>query len=181
MNNIPKFNGQMNITDTFTELWRQRFFLLNELISNIICDYRNLPYIKQRTIENSQDFADVLQKYYGYYNAKIFETLFIEHTNITENLLRSIKAGNTNSADIYRMELKDNIDEISIFFSTVNPYWNEEEWRNILNEHSKVIEEDAIMQLTTQCKTDIIYNEQSVRDIRKIAEYAANGIIKQFT
>lgn len=182
MVNKPRFNGQMktNIADIFTELWRQRFFLLNELITNIICDFGNLSYIKERTIKSSQDFANVLQNYYGYYNARIFERLFIEHTELTENLLRSIKSGNTNSADIYRTELKNKSDEISNFFSTVNPYWNEEIWRNILYEHSKVIEEEAIKQLTTQCKTDIVYNEQSIRDIRKIAEYAANGIIKQF-
>jgi hypothetical protein len=183
MNNTPKFNGQMkmNIADTFTELWRQRFFLLNELIINIICNYGNLSYIKQHTIENSRDFANVLQKYYGYYNAKNFELLFIEHTDITADLLRDIKSGNKNSAGIHRMELKDKVDEISKFFSSVNPYWNEDEWRNILYEHSKVIEEGAIKQLTTKCKTDIIYNEQTVRDIKKIADYAANGIIKQFT
>lgn len=181
MINIPRFNGKTKIADTFTELWRQRFFLLNELITNIICDFGNLSYIKQRTIKSSQDFANVLQQYYGYYNARIFEKLFIEHTDITANLLSSIKTGNTNSADMNRMELKNKIDEISKFFSTVNPYWNEEEWRNILYEHSKVIEEEAMKQLTTQCKSDIVYNEQTVRDIRKIAEYAADGIIKQFS
>jgi hypothetical protein len=179
MYNIPQFNRQMNITDTFTELWRQRFFLLNELITNIMCNYGNLSYIKQRTIKNSQDFANVLQKYYGYYNAKIFESLFIEHTDITEKLLRDVKTGDTKSADIHREELKNTVEEISKFFSFVNPYWNEAEWHNMLYDHTKFIEDEAIKRLTTKCKTDINYNEQSI-NIKKIADYAAYGIIKQF-
>jgi hypothetical protein len=173
-------NRQTNITDTFTELWRQRFFLLNELITNIMCDYGNLSYIKQRTIESSRDFANVLQKYYGYYNAKIFESLFIEHTGITEDLLRDIKAGDTKSADIHKTELDNKDNEISKFFAIVNPYWSEAEWQDMLSNHSKFIEDEAKNRLTTKCKTNINYNEQSA-NIKRIADYAANGIIKQFS
>lgn len=180
MNDIPKSSFQLYIINTFKELWRQRFYLYNELINNIMCEFGNMTYINQRTRENAQNFAYELQKYYGYYNAKIFESLLTEHSDLTVKLFKSIRARNTQSTDIVRAELYKNADKLAELFASVNPLWSKVEWQNRIYDHIRVIENEAINRLNTQCITGITYDEQTEMHIINIVNYLAEGIIRQF-
>jgi hypothetical protein len=124
MNNLPKSNIEISIINTVWELWRQRFYWLNELLTSILCNFRDLPYIIQRLNENAEDSVDFFRKYYGYDNAKTFELLFTNTITLVTKFLGDIKTGNKESANTDRIMMYKNADDIASFLSGINRYWD---------------------------------------------------------
>lgn len=180
MNNISRSDIERSLINTARELWRQRFLWLKELIVSILCDFRDLSYVIQHLNDNIEDFADEFMKYFGYYNSKIFESLCKDNTLITVKILKDIKARNTNAADADRIEWYKNADEIAGFLSSINHHWDKQVWQNLIYDHLKLIENEAVNGLNTRCTTDITTQEEIDNQILKMADYTANGLIQQF-
>lgn len=180
MNNIPRSNAETNIINTAWELWRTRIFWLMELLVSTLCNFRDLPFVIQRLLDNLQDFTEGFKKYYGYNNSKIFESLFTDNISITVKILKDIKVRDTKSVDADRIEWYKNADEIAGFLSSVNRYWDKQEWQTLLYDNLKLIEDEAIKRLPTRCTTNFATREEIDNRILILAKYTANGIIRQF-
>ena len=180
-NNKQKTDIEMNVTNTFTDLWRHHFIWLNELIINIVCNFIDLSFIIKRRNDNILDFTNELQKYYGYNKSKIFGSLLNNHIEITTKLIKDIKTGDTKSAKTDRIELYKNADEIAIFLASINPYWSKQEWQSILYDHINYIEKDTTSRIAAKCNKIYLGNETELDNhMLKMANYMAAGIIKQF-
>jgi hypothetical protein len=77
MNNIS--NRQMNLRYTIHNLWIDTLYWIMTYVVNVICDFGNSPFITQRINKNVEDLANIIDDYYGYQNAKMFELLFKNH------------------------------------------------------------------------------------------------------
>lgn len=179
-NNIPRSNIQMNLINIFRDLWSQYIIWIRTFIINDSCDFGNLPYITERIIQNTQNFEDAFFKYYGYVNSQKFEQLLKNHFFISTELMYDVKTRNTESVNSHRIEWYKNADEIADFLASINPYWSKEKWQNLLYDHIKMLEVHEKCLLLTQYEGNI-ENYQAIENQSKImADYMAEGIIKQF-
>jgi hypothetical protein len=180
INNIPRSKTQMILINFFRKLWREYVLWTRIFIINIACNFHNLPYITQRIIENTQDFAVEFNIFYGYEKSKIFELLLNNHFYISVKLLNDVKAGDTESVDIDRMLWYKNTDEIADFLSSINPNWSKAEWQDMLYGQLKALESEATCRYMTQFEADTLNKEEIEDRSLKIADYMAEGIINQF-
>jgi hypothetical protein len=179
-NGTFKCGKQMDIINTLRELWEQHITWTRLFIISNISDIDDLDLVTQRLLENPQDFADILRRFYGYDNSKIFESLLKNHLLIAAKLVNDSKAGDTASADAGRIAWYKNADGIADFLASVNPYWNKIEWQNLLYDHLKMTEDEAVYRLTKQYKNDIANYDEIENEALNMADYMAAGIIQQF-
>lgn len=179
-NGTLRFSKQMDLINTFRELWEQHIMWTRSFIISTVSDLGDVDFVTQRLLENPQDFADVLRRFYGYDISKKFEALFKNHLLLSAKLLTDAKAGDTNSVDADRVEWYKNSDEIADFLSGANPYWNKKEWQNLLYDHLKTTEDEATYRLTMQYKADIANYYEIENEVLNMADYMATGIIQQF-
>ena len=140
----------------------------------------DLEYVTKRLLRNPADFADVLRPFYGIEKAEIFNNLLTEHLEIGASLVNAAKAGDTKAADEARRKWYANADEIAAFLSEINPYWNEMAWKTYLYDHLKMTENEAGQILTGQYEASIVQYDAIQKEALDMADYMANGIIKQF-
>jgi hypothetical protein len=179
-NDQSKSVRQTNVINAIRNLWRQYFIWMTDYLINIVCSFGNTSYITGRIKEELQNFVAAFEKYYGHENAIEFESFLVNYLNNASDLLNAIKAGDTEKANTARTESYKNADVIAEFFSTINSYWNKQEWQNLIYDHLHLIENEFVYRLKNRCTTEITAEDDIGNQILKISDYMAEGIIKQF-
>lgn len=173
-------NSKINLINTFRELWEQHIMWTRSFLNTSIL---GLPYVDlaaKRLLRNPADFANILKLYYGKDNALEFQKLFEEHLLLAASLVNNAKAGNTAAAQEDERNWYLNADQIATFLASLNPYWTQQEWQRLLYDHLKMTKQEAVYILTKQYQEGIDIYDRIQDDALEMADYMAQGIIKQF-
>ncbi|HBL84974.1 MAG: acetylglutamate kinase [Clostridiales bacterium GWF2_38_85] len=178
-NNHTSYDQQYLI-NKFRQLWEQHVMWTRSFIISTASDLGDLQVVTERLLKNPGDFATVLQRFYGLEKAKGFETLFTDHLVIAADLVNHAKTGDQAAVDADRVLWYKNADDISEYLSKINPNWSKKEWQKMFYSHLKMTENEAAKRLTGKFAEDIAEYEMIENEALTMADYIAEGIIKQF-
>jgi hypothetical protein len=102
------------------------------------------------------------------------------HLTIAADLVNAAKAGNTESVNTIRTKWYKNAEDIADFLSSINPYWSKNQWRNLLFDHLKLVENEATLRLNKDYAKDIALYDAIEDESLMMADYMSDGIAKQF-
>lgn len=173
-------NNQMNIINTLRKLWEQHIMWTRSFIISTAMNLPDLDLVTKRLLRNPTDFANVLRVYYGNVKAGEFEELLRQHLLIGAALVNAAKAGDTAAATETRKKWYANADEIATFLASINPNWDKQEWQRLLYDHLRMTEDEATYRLKGQYSQDIMIFDLIEDEALRMADYMAQGIIKQF-
>jgi len=173
-------NRQININNTFRELWEQHIMWTRSFLISNILNLNDLQYVTARLLRNPTDFANVLSMYYGEDNAMKFQKLFEQHLIIAANLVNNAKKGDNAAAEANERSWYQNADEIATLLSSLNPYWSKQEWQKMFYNHLKMTKQEAVYILTGQYQAGVNIYDHIQDDALEMADYMSRGIIEQF-
>lgn len=170
----------MQILTTIRRLWIEhvlwtRFFILSTAFS-----LDDLQAVTERLLQNPDDFARVLKPFYGEQIAMQFKGLFTDHLLIAAQLVNAAKAGDTAEVEKQRRLWYANAEDIARFLASINRYWSENQWRNLMFEHLRMTEDEAVFILTGKYKEGIKEYDDIQAQALQMANVMAFGIIHQF-
>jgi len=172
--------NQVELIGTFRKLWEQHIMWTRSFIISTAEGLDDLMLVTQRLLRNPSDFANVLKQYYNANAVEMFKNLFSDHLIIAASLVNAAKAGDENAVNEARTKWYKNADDIAAFLSSINPNWDEKQWKAMLYDHLKDTENEAVYRLTKQYEKDIAIYDHIEDGALKMADYMAEGIIKQF-
>lgn len=161
-------------------LWLQHVYRTRFFIISTAAEIADLPYVTKWLLENPEDFAVILERYYSNNISEQFKQLLTEHLAIAGELINAIKNHETVKADSIRKKWYQNADEISEFLSKINPYWNYEKWNSLLYNHLKMTENEAKLRLSGKYPKDIDEFDNIENEALEMADYMSEGIVRQF-
>ena len=170
---------QVQLLNTMRRLWVEHVMWTRSYIVSTAFDLDDLEYVANRLMRNPADFAEVLRPFYGNEKAMIFNNLFTEHLEIAGQLVNAAKAGDTIATDELRMKWYANADDVASFLNAINPYWSRNMWQTMLYDHLMMTENEAGQILTGQYGTSIAQYDGIQKEALEMADYMANGIIRQ--
>jgi len=173
-------SNQVQLSDTIRRLWMEhvlwtRFFILSTAFS-----LPDLQFVTQRLLQNPVDFARVLKPLYGQQAAMQFERLFTDHLLIAAQLVNAAKAGDTAQVDEQRRKWYTNAEDIARFLASINRFWSEAQWRNLMFDHLRMTENEAVYILTEQYEKGIREYDRIQAQALEMADVMTRGIIRQF-
>lgn len=154
-------------------LWTRSFIISTAF------DLPDLPFVIQRLLQNPGDTAKVLQPLYGKQIAEQFKQLFTDHLLIAAQLVNAAKAGDTAEAARQRKRWYANAKEIACFLASINPFWSECTWRELLFDHLSMTEDEAVFILTGQFERSIKEYDAIQAEALEMADVMTCGIIRQ--
>lgn len=178
--NRRTISKQLQLSNTLRRLWTEHVMWTRSFIISTAFNLGDLDYVSKRLMRNPSDFADVLMMYYGDKTAKQFMELLTEHLSIAAKLVNAAKAGDTATANEQRRLWYLNADNIALFLSKINPYWDNRAWQTFLYDHLKMTENEASQILTGQFDASISQYDAIAEEALKMADYMTSGIIRQF-
>lgn len=171
---------QIQILTTMQRLWIEHVLWTRAFIISDLNNLKNLEVTTNRLLRNPVDFANQLKPLYGNQKAMRFQELFTEHLTTAANLVNAAKAGNEAEATKQRNLWYANADEIAKFLGEINPYWSAKKWQALLYDHLKMTENEATLELKGQYEDSVKQYDAIQDEAIKMANYMANGIIRQF-
>jgi len=173
--------AQVSLTEELRKLWEQHVMWTRSFIISTVDNLGDQKVVTNRLLRNPSDFANVLKKYYGSSKANAFKELFEEHLLIAAALVSAAKAGNSAEADKQRKLWYQNAEKIADFLASINPYWNRNEWRNMMFEHLRITEAEAVTRLNKEYEKNVNIYDAIEKQALSMADMMAYGIIKQFS
>lgn len=164
----------------FRELWSEHVMWTRSFIISTAASLGDLNYVTKRLLRNPADFEKALMSYYGRDKASRFKNLLEEHLLIAGDLVNSAKMGDMKKVDEDRTKWYKNADDMAMFLGSINPYWNRQEWKNMLYEHLKMTEDEATARLEGRYQDDVMMYDDIESQAMKMADYMSSGIMKQF-
>lgn len=170
----------LNISNTFRLLWEQHGTWTRITINSLVFNTPDKQANIDRLLRNPEDFENVFVKFYGPQVANQFNVLLTEHLVLAADLVNAAVAGNNQQVSQIRKRWFRNAVEIARFLSQINPFNNFGEWKEMLFEHLRLVEQEAIdlinSNFTTSTNTYDIMEEQ----ILIMADLMIRGILQQF-
>lgn len=171
---------QLHLSNTIRQLWMEhvlwtRFFILSTAFS-----LPDIQFVTDRLLQNPVELARVLNSFYGEQIAMQLQQLFTDHLLIAGQLVNAAKAGDTEEVDRQRGIWYENADNIAKFLASINPFWNEEQWRDLLFNHLSMTENEAVFTLTGQYENSIEEYDNIQAEALVMADVMSYGITRQF-
>lgn len=173
-------NHQIALLNMLRELWEQHVYWTRFFIISTVSDLEDLKNVTNRLLQNPDDFAKLLTPFYGTKVAKQFADLLRQHLLIASDLVNAAKKQESGNVEIARRKWYANADEIAKFLASINPYWNEAIWKNLLYKHLEMTEREAVLRLNGNYSEDIKNFDSIEQQALKMADYMFSGIVQQF-
>lgn len=161
-------------------LWEQHGAWTRMTIVSLTEDLPDVDLVTKRLLRNPVDFQEALNPFYGDKVASKFSELLTSHLVLAAQLVKAAKAGDTKAAADIEKQWYTNADQIAIFLASINPYWSESSWKEMLYKHLKFVKDEAICMLIKDYAGSINVYDKMEMEILEMADMMAKGIIRQF-
>lgn len=172
--------SEVSLMNKIRRLWEEHSVWTRATILSLVDNGPDTELVTQRLLRNPTDFADLLRPLYGNDIASRFERLLRDHLVIAAQLVKAAKAGDSKAAEDYERQWYENADELAAFLASINPYWSESEWRDMLHEHLRLVKAEAVSRLNKNYAENIRIFDIIQTQALKMADVMSSGIIRQF-
>ncbi|OAJ73627.1 acetylglutamate kinase [Brevibacillus sp. SKDU10] len=160
-------------------LWEQHIYWTRLAVNSIVGDLPDKEATINRLLRNADDFAAAFQPFYGPTIAARFGELMKEHLTIAAELVQSLHTGNSAAADAQRRWYA-NADDIAAFLGRINPYWSQEEWRQMMHQHLRLLTAEVAARVAGNYAENVSTNYLIEPQALEMADVMTSGIIQQF-
>ena len=122
----------------------------------------------------------MLRPFYGFKIANDFERLLTTHLVLAAELVKASIAGNTQQAALIEQNWYQNGIQIAQFLSSINPFNDFEEWKQMMLEHLNFVKTEAVQLINGQYPQSIRTYDRMEVQILKMADLMTRGILQQF-
>jgi hypothetical protein len=170
----------LDLTNRMRLAWSQHVYWTRMLIISIIERLKDQPFVTKRLLQNPDDIANVFKGFYDKQVTNKISKLLTEHLQIGASLITALRDKKTEEADILTKRWYINADKMADAFSSINPYYDREELREMLYTHLELTTEEVAMRLAGNYKADIEAFDKVEHEAISMSDYFALGIIRQF-
>mgnify|MGYP001623774248 FL=1 len=172
--------NQVQLLTQMNLVWEQHIMWTRMLLISIAENLKDLDATQVRLLRNPRDIASIFRRYYGVVVANKIQQLLTEHLTIGKDLIVALK--NRKQEQITQLNAKwyQNADKMAEAFSSINQFYQKEEVRKILYEHLRLTTNEINNRLQGKYAEDINSFDMVQKEILKMSQFFANGIVRQF-
>lgn len=170
--------GQMNLINDFRMLWTDvTVYLRGYALSSATGLDKLKEATRLRVYHIAQHFASKLEPFFGDKISEQFQTLMLQFLIDTMELIDAYVSGDETAINQALPPVYKDINDISSFLSSINPYWSKDQWEGLL---TRLLENglsglEAIKAEDYEQDFQII--ESNLRYATMMGDYMANGLL----
>lgn len=161
-------------------LWVQHIYWTRLTVNSIVGSLPDEQPTTARLLQNPDDFANALRPYYGDAIAGRFGELLRSHLTIAAELVKALKANQTEAAADAQKRWYANADAIAAFLGSINPYWSRSEWRKMMHLHLQLLTGEVTTRIAGNYAENVATSRQIEEQAMQMADVMTSGIVRQF-
>ncbi|MCU6599380.1 glycosyltransferase [Peribacillus frigoritolerans] len=173
--------SEVNFENEFRRLWIDHvLWTSNYITSATTAGAEDQTQVLARLLKNQEDIGNAVKPVYGEKAGNKLTDLLKEHIVIAGKIVDAAKSGNDALVKQLNKEWYRNADEIAAFLSGANPHLKNEDLKNLLYMHLKLVTNDLSASLSKDWNARIAAIDEGVTHIILMADTITAGVIKQF-
>jgi hypothetical protein len=176
----PDVALQSVLIGNMRQAWEQHVYWTRMLLISIAERLKDQEEVTARLLRNPTDIANIFEIFYTPEEARLIEDLLTEHLLIGGDLITALRDENVAEAETLKNQWYMNADQMADAFSSINPFFDREEVRNMLYNHLDLTTEEVAMRLAGNYAADIDAFDRVEQEALMMADYFSTGIIQQF-
>ncbi|TVX75931.1 glycosyltransferase [Peribacillus simplex] len=173
--------SEVKFENEFRRLWIDHvLWTSNYITSATTAGAEDQKQVLARLLKNQEDIGNAVKPVYGEKAGNKLTDLLKEHIVIAGKIVDAAKSGNNALVQQLNKEWYRNADEIAAFLSGANPYLKNEDLKNLLYMHLKLVTNDLTASLAKDWNARIVSIDDGVTHIILMADNISAGVVKQF-
>ncbi|HYE68015.1 MAG TPA: hypothetical protein VEA58_05345 [Anaerovoracaceae bacterium] len=173
--------SQMNLIFNIRIAWRR---LTTWTRAYIISRYVGIGTAEElfgRLYLEVQNFSDMIQVIFGREISRRNAGFLVQNTIILRDLITAHLEGNKEAVQQNLDRFYKNINETAVFLASINPYWSEDEWRDMLETYLQYTIEQANAFSEGEYKKEIEISDRHTDLINRMGDIFAQGLYDYLT
>lgn len=171
---------EVKIKLTMRKLWEDYSIWTRMFIVDLLANSPSIDNTTNRLLKNQEAIGNCMKSFFGDPAGDTLISLLKDHITIIKDLLKAIKSEDTTGTVMLETDVTTNIENIAIFFSTINPYYSRDELVEMLDTNLVLTKYQFISRMNADYNSDIIYYDMCIHHILVISDYLFKGIIERF-
>lgn len=169
-----------DLVKTMYKLWSENVIWTRLFFMASFNDAPNLRLVTNRLLKNQFDLGNSIIPYYGADAGLKFASLLRENILLCADIVESLKVQDTDMRDRSVGNWYKSAEQLAEFLGSINPYFNRQVMRDMLNDHMKFTMEELMAQYNRDWQGDISSFDVAFNQALMIADDMSAGITKQF-
>lgn len=171
---------QMNLINKLRTLMMEFVMWSRAFITSVASGFGDVEAVGLRLYQLPVDIGNVFEVFFGQEIGSRTERFLTDQLLLGAEILRAQIRGDTEAVDANTLKLYQNGDEMAAFLAQINPYWDQQTWSDLFAQflRTKIAETLAIGAGAFQESVTV---SENLRDqALNMADYMAEGIIRNF-
>lgn len=136
--------------------------------------------LAERLLRNQDDIGNAVKPFYGEGAGNKLSALLRDHILVAADLVKAAKAGNAAAQEQATKRWYVNADEIAVFLSSANPFWQHKALQDALHGHLAMTTDAVVAKLHKDTARAIVAYDKGHEHMLMVADVLSAGIVKQF-
>ncbi|MED0962388.1 glycosyltransferase [Bacillus paramycoides] len=173
--------SEVKFENEFKRLWIDHvLWTSNYITSATTAGAEDQKRVLSRLLKNQEDIGNAVKPVYGEKAGNKLTDLLKEHIIIAGKIVDAAKTGKKALVNQLNKEWYRNADDIASFLSHANPYLKNEDLKNLLYKHLKMVTNDLSTSLEKDWNGRIASIDEGISHIILMADTISAGVVKQF-
>jgi hypothetical protein len=172
--------GQMNLIFQSRTLWRDLVTWSRIYLDSRIAGIGTLEDVYNRIYRIPTDFGNIIRLIFGNQAAEVIIQQLSYNVILYRQLVEAMLTGNNESANAITQELYKNADERAKYLASINPFWDETQWRNLIYTFYNFSFQEIVSILTNDPKNVDLF-DRYLQFTDTIGDYFAQGLFNYIT
>jgi len=176
----PDTDKEIKLINNMRLVWSQHVYWTRMLLISIAERLKDLDAVTARLMQNPKDIGAVFAGYYAPEAVDVITRLLTEHLQIGAELITALRDKKTAQAAELDRQWYANADQMAAAFSSINPYYDQRVWQDMLYRHLDLTKQEVAARLAGNYPADIRAFDAVEAEALGMADMFVAGIMKQF-
>jgi hypothetical protein len=173
--------GASNLLFSVRSLWRDMVTWGRAYMVSRFAGLSSSDVEFNRLYQIPQEFGNIMQVIFGYDNAQKFVQYISQQIVLIRSMVEAQMAGDVNLANQLIRQLYSLADERASFMTSINPFWDLTDTRNLIYNFLQLTIEEITAFLSGDYQRDIDIYDRLLHHTDNMGDYLTQGIINYIT
>lgn len=171
----------VNLIKDFRLLMTQLAYLTRSYMVSVFSGFGNADATADRLYNLPNKFKEKAELIFGTPLSEEFLHLLSLHVLYIQKLVEAMKNGDNDSANYYTQRLYQNAGDIAAYYAKINPFWDETQWKNLLNTYINLVIQEAVALGSGDYEKELDIFDRLLIAALAMGDYQAEGFIQYIT
>jgi hypothetical protein len=180
MNDLMATEAGNSLRRAMYRLWIDHVAWTRQYVVSALDSSPDADAAAGRLLRNQEDIGNAVAGFYGPEAGAGLTDLLKQHILIAVEIIDAAVKGDQERFELQDKRWDDNGAEIAHFLGQANPYWPEQDVRDLISLHLTLTRREVVSRLNKSWTEDVAAFDDILTEILTLADALTDGIIQQF-